>query len=618
MITKAKLRMCLAYFLAFSLCLSLSQASAFAAEYDVTENTATSISQSSVDAEVFASPKSAGAASTATLVNARSTSIDEKHVKNQTLEPTVKRLGNSADNVVTISVEPLSGSISADYDKFKTYTPIFPESTDDSSRDLAPHSPDTDSVPADATVGRFSWAKSDGGYGIGSNIRIKTVKNTLNSRLGAHQFVLKNGENKYYVYCADLVVDPKNNARYNMQRIEDTDYYKNCGVREMTPEQIQNQIRAIVLNGYWGTAPDTVGSLEKFKQMLSDSSKFTLDEVSSVTDGMALTATQAAIWYYGNSNSDNDTVSENEIVGMYKESLSAEFTLVPENKAELVNKIYRYMINQDGMGLEPQEATSENTLIAKDDFAESITLTICDAACDENNADGKKYIADISISMKQISFDGLKLTIKSAEPSEPTKMNIIAEYELSETEYADGAYLLKGLTLPEETLITLCFSGRQIIENGVYLFSSCTTGVAEPVSQTFIGAGQAEQAIDLFTAFTFSVSKPTDEPTTPVPPHDTPSPKSDNCYTLQNDDDVSLCDDEAKSEDPIEYPKNPLVSINTENKNVMSKTNAAVSQAVTKASVVPKTGDINSSFLSWFLLTVFSVTCCLALLKRKF
>lgn len=572
MVTNAKLRKGLAYFLTFSLCLSLSQVTVFAAEGE------------------------------------------ESSVQSQVQGSATENTQNELAKTVTMYTKPMGGSISADYGKFKTYTPTLSENTEDIARDLAPHSPDTDSVSEGETAdGKFSWSRDEGGYGIGSNIRIKTVKNTLNGRLGAHQFVLKNGENKYYVYCADLFFSPKNNAKYNMQRIEDTDYYQNCGVSGKSTEQIQDQIRTIVLNGYWGTEANSAGSLEVFKQMLTDSGKFTEDEVVSLTDGMALTATQAAIWYYGNSNGDADTVSDADIVGMYKSSASASYETVDDSKAKLVNKIYGYLINKDGAGLEPQAATTDNTLLAKDDFAQSITLAV-----GEKNADGK-YLSDIAIGMKQIAFDGLRLSVKTVNDSEASETNIVGEYELSETEYSNGAYHLKGLVLPEDTWITLCFGGRQTLENGVYLFSSYKTGSTEPASQTFIGAGRAEQEIDLSIAFSFSVTEPTTKP----PTHETKSPEPDS-YPIERSGggkpapgDSDKLAEETEPKDSADRPDQSIIKTNTDKKSDSSKPSDDAFERVKKNAEVPKTGDINAPLAFPLILTSVSLAGCLTLLKRK-
>lgn len=83
-------------------------------------------------------------------------------------------------------------------------------------------------------------------------------------------------------------------------------------------EEEAKQIRTIALNGYWGTVGSQtdadgntklddngnpvpkLGSLEAMKQMLLSSGEFTETELESLNDGVAMTATQMAIWSCSN------------------------------------------------------------------------------------------------------------------------------------------------------------------------------------------------------------------------------------------------------------------------------------------------------------------------------
>lgn len=104
----------------------------------------------------------------------------------------------------------------------------------------------------------------------------------------------------------------------------------------------------------------TPGSLDAFKKMLIDAGQLTKEQAAQLSDGMALTATQAAIWYFGNSGSKFDEVSS-------------------ADKA-LINGIYRYLIGMPG-----QEADINNTLLTKDDFAKDMSLTVSE----RNGADAQ-------------------------------------------------------------------------------------------------------------------------------------------------------------------------------------------------------------------------------------
>ena len=158
----------------------------------------------------------------------------------------------------------------------------------------------------------FQWL---GEYGLESAIRVQTTGSAYGYQ--AHQFVLmdKPKDNQpsqpHYVYCADLMTTPIEGHRYDMENVFDADYY--------TSESAAH-IQAIAVNGYWGTASG-VGSLAAVKEMLKAAQKagtFTAGiSIDALTDGEALAATQAAIWYYGNSKPGSQRVDSEDPVGVY-------------------------------------------------------------------------------------------------------------------------------------------------------------------------------------------------------------------------------------------------------------------------------------------------------------
>ncbi len=345
-----------------------------------------------------------------------------------------------------------------------------------------------------------------GEYGIESTIRVKQGTDTT---WQAHQFVLDGQDGKkYYVYCCDFEVSPKEGADYNIKRLEDADYYKNNDDNG----KAQDQIRAIVLNGYWGVKNDsadsaapTAGSLEAFRKMLVDANVLTDDEAAKITDGMALTATQAAIWYYGNSGSK--VLSATDIVGE-RNLGGGEFESVSKEKTELINKAYAYLINT----LPGVSATQDNTLLTPADFkfAESLELTV-----GRKNDDGN-YRTDITFTMAVTPDDESgDLVVYITDENG----NIIGAYRLcgdgsqdgdevsSVIKNADGSFTLPNVYLPagEGVNLNLNLKGTQKLDNGVYLFN-CTAG--EKASQTFIGCGAVSQMIDLTVKFGFNVHDP--------------------------------------------------------------------------------------------------------------
>lgn len=132
----------------------------------------------------------------------------------------------------------------------------------------------------------------------------------------------KNG-NKHVVYCADLSVSIDAAVEYYLTNVEDADYYTNsenhgAGKNDLLDPDGGDHLKEIATNGYWGTAEGT-GSLEKMIQDLLDAKasgnealkNVTEDEIKSLTGDLALAATQAAIWRYGNAMGAADRFHRN-------------------------------------------------------------------------------------------------------------------------------------------------------------------------------------------------------------------------------------------------------------------------------------------------------------------
>lgn len=350
----------------------------------------------------------------------------------------------------------------------------------------------------------------------------------------AHIFILQDGPdteekkaNRYYVYCCDYDTLAKHGVSYNVQRLEDADYYSHTN----NEGKAKNQIRSIVLNGYWGVENKggaenpTPGSLDAFKKMLVDNGAITAEQAASLTDGMALTATQAAIWYYGSSD-HNQSLSTTDIVGVYCAGYDKNRNLITEGtenedgkkieveafnaKEKIVNLIYQYLINIDDKGLPGRKATADNSLMNAKDFAQNLKLTV--GAKDANG----DYDTTITFSMAEVSSatkNDLVVYIKNNDTT-------LYGYRLcgdgkddaannikTATKNADGTYTLEHVYLPGGTNVNLKLnlSGTQIIENGALLFS-CTQGYT--AGQTFIGGGMYTKDIDYSVNFGFEVHDP--------------------------------------------------------------------------------------------------------------
>ena len=381
------------------------------------------------------------------------------------------------------------------------------------------HRADKGSAEFDPAGYDFQWL---GKYGLESAIRVDAVKTDENGstsssdRWQAHQYVLvdKDG-NEHYVYCADFSADPLVGFRYEMENVEDAAYYDS---------EAAAHIRAIAQKGYWGT-DQGAGSLDAVKQMLVDAYNDGKIDWSSynglatawgfntyLTDGMALAATQAAIWTYGNSG--NMAIDqEDPFTSYYQAKTGKNWRDLDSREWALTKALYDYLITQT------EAPTHKNTLINENNFATNASLAV-----GQQDEDSGKYEADLTFT----------LAVMPDTESDDLLVHVVVDGEIvetrrlagddSETQYGviprseDGSYTLSGLKLADGVNIDLQLTGTQNIGEGVYLFTSevRTEPVGsdengEPVvsSQTFVGIESGRQTVDLSVSLNFTVNEAT-------------------------------------------------------------------------------------------------------------
>lgn len=338
----------------------------------------------------------------------------------------------------------------------------------------------------------FQWL---GEYGLESAIRVEAGNVTT---WQPHQFVLENeaGE-KFYVYCADFEVDPELTFRYSMENLEDADYYNDAAAA---------RIRAIAMNGYWGTS-EGVGSLDAVKKLMEDSGLFTQKEIDSLTPGEALTATQAAIWKYGNSGS---TKFGSDIVGAYYNGSSFNYNY----SNATVQKLYDYLITLS------EDATDSTTLITENHFATEASITVGDKAEDvlanlDDNDDNDVYNTSVSFSLlvePDKKSDDLVVTVLDGSNNVIRKVRLAGDSSNDDasvfgTVTKDGdMYTINDLQIAEGVNITLNLAGTQHLDKGVYLYTSEIR--EDESSQTFVGLAEGDRDVDLSVNLKFEVTDP--------------------------------------------------------------------------------------------------------------
>ena len=379
------------------------------------------------------------------------------------------------------------------------------------------HRADKDGAEFDPEGYDFQWL---GKYGLESAIRVDAVKvdgdgtASPSDRWQAHQFVLvdKDG-NEHYVYCADFAVSPQAGFRYDMENVEDAGYYDS---------EAAAHIRAIAQNGYWGTC-EGAGSLDAVKQMLVDaynSGEIDKDDYRGLatawgfdtylTDGMALAATQAALWTFGNSG-DMMIDRDDPFTSYYQAVGGRNWRELDSREWALTKALYDYLVSQT------EAPTHKNTLINENNFATNASLTVGQ----RDEATGK-YEADLTFT----------LAVMPDTESDDLLVHVVVGGEIVETrrlagddagtQYGvvprsgDGSYTLSGLKLAEGVNIDLRLTGTQNIGEGVYLFTSEVStepvgydGDGEPVfsSQTFVGVESGRQSVDLSVSLNFTVNE---------------------------------------------------------------------------------------------------------------
>ena len=320
---------------------------------------------------------------------------------------------------------------------------------------------------------------------------------------GPQQFILvdDNG-NLVTTYCADANTPTQDNFGYNVENLEDATYYS---------EEEAHQIRAIAENGYWGTA-EGFGSIEEMKAKLAEAG-FTEEELASLNDGVALTATQMAIWSCSNKMSGIDFINSH-----YSNWGVGNVPKGKEDEVELLFKLYDYL-----MSLEPSEVegTTADTIINAKNFVDDMNVTVIEKVKDhENNKDDDRnndaYVTNLTFALvvepstengddlvvKVVGSDGSVIASGriAGEMTEEDKANDMVQLEKGE----DNNYTFSGITMVEgEHNFKLTLEGIQNLKEGVYLYSSEVK--EDTSSQTLVGVSSGERAVSVEMNITFEL-----------------------------------------------------------------------------------------------------------------
>ena len=354
------------------------------------------------------------------------------------------------------------------------------------------------------------------------------------------QFTLADRSGKIVTtYCADQLTGAEKGFSYRIHNIEDAHYYNSDSAK---------MIRTIARNGYWG-ASSGYGSLAALKESMRNSGKFTEDDINALTDGIAMTATQYAIWTFSNK------LDSMRYVNAYKAtSTTTVGSAADKEDTDLIFKLYHYLINLNP-NQDDDDKTTQDTLINSKNFIDRVSLTLKEKPADlSNNQDDNdtndSYVVDISLTLDvrplQDNEDNLIMKVYDGEQLIATGRiaGDIQEGEIQLYPDSNGKCTLENVLISEGGLenIRFAMSGTQNLKKDVYLYISENRN--GETSQTMVGVSEGKRNVNVEMNLSFELDvddelytqeriwriekykgnppKPTPTPTPPPPPFNIP------------------------------------------------------------------------------------------------
>ncbi|MBQ2782562.1 MAG: thioester domain-containing protein [Oscillospiraceae bacterium] len=315
----------------------------------------------------------------------------------------------------------------------------------------------------------------------------------------------------YTAYCADIDTTSKTGWWYKVENLEDAAYYARGDAAD--------HIRAIALTGYWGTAAGT-GSLGAVKDALCAAidggtlTTMTKEDVAALTEGEALTATQMAIWKYGNPYEvitlGANTLDRGSPYWDYcDEVLKAQYGMDDAAIDDALARIEAVAAYLMGLTI-TAEGAGETTILRDGELVKEANLRV-----GQKVGEGL-YRADLLFTLQVAPQQGDDVTVQllGADGAVLAQGRIApAEEEGVLLPDSAGCYTLGGLTLKagEEMACRFTLTGVQQLRRGVYVY---TSEVREGVSsQTFVGLAEGAVQVNGQQALPLSFAAPAD----PVP-----------------------------------------------------------------------------------------------------
>ena len=336
---------------------------------------------------------------------------------------------------------------------------------------------------------------------------------------------------------------------YEAMELSKSDLYKD-------DPDAQEHIRGIALHGYWGTSNETdengeneTGSLDKLKAEMkaavegglelslagATDKQAVLAAIDALSEGDAVTATQAALWAYSQgTEADVDGELSKIVTGEFSNDTAGHMSLIYQYLLTVTEKENNELIgvDKDSMSLDVGEKLGE---VSDGDEVNGIysaalnfKLTIIPGEKDELN-----------VVLQYTDADGNNQTVVRALGSENNENTIAPN--------ADGSYTMSGLKLSENQDISfdLTLEGTQYLEDGVYVYTATHVNdgyVSEYFGDegerhsTLVGVGEVGKKVSETTSFTvkFAVDENSNVSVTPIVPETpaTPADADDTAYNL--------------------------------------------------------------------------------------
>jgi len=293
-------------------------------------------------------------------------------------------------------------------------------------------------------------------------------------------------------YCADKDTGAEENYFYHIENVGDATYY--------SAEQA-NRIRVVAKNGYWG-ASSGFGSLAAVKEMLRKSGKFSEEDLARLTDGMAMTATQYAIWTCSNHMSGVHFIN-----AYYNAKAAAPSKAAPEDAADLIFRLFFHLLDLAKDAPAPDGDTSD-TVITEKNFLQDVRVKLTGKPeSHEDNLDddltNDVYTADLSFALgvKPLTGndDDLAVIIEDGLGNALATGRISGELmpgEILLTPDGSDRYTFCDLALSKGSQhLSVRMKGTQDLKKDVYLFTSeVKDGVS---SQTMVGVAEGDYGVNV-------------------------------------------------------------------------------------------------------------------------